>query len=1168
MPQYLGVSNAVLDCVIFCHQEDSLWPLSEAGKLKGKFDEIFEAEKYTKAVVDIKKLQKGKREELGKFKKDEEYTKVVKGKAEQNTQRNVKLSNELTRLSEEYEAIGIKIEEAAKKSEEFAEKANSAGQIVYRLDGKRIEERTKEESVESLRENLHEMTDSDEALQHMLEQYEERVAAYDNDLANQKEQYANLAEEMKGARSRLVNKERECGTYEAQKQAYERQVQNRESLVKETARSHNIRGFDLEVDDAQVQAFMDRINKMAREQNASLERARRETQEELQRAQKVLNDIDQQKTSLTQRKELARQAITKNDRKIADLQTAFNKVNIDEGAKATLESNLRDTEAKLETAKAAVGSAKWDSSIENAETELHQLDDRKEKLEAELVEGTKQAGDSARLDFVQKELKTSQGGLETMKGAHGDKISSVVGQAWTPATVESDFQRAVTQSGSHVTEAERQRDGTNREMEQIEFKLSAAKGELKTKRTAVHTAEKAIRDAVGCEAADFPDQLQQIAHGRDIAKSDAESFSRVLEYLDSCIKNAKDHNGCRTCARPFKNAQELEKMVKTVESQKKRLEGGDALKDDLKEAEEALKEATAVSTQYDTWKKVKAELPDLEKRAGELAEQHEKLVRQLEDQDAIVRDRQASKRDVEALSKTVQNIAKYSTDIANFENQIKELTAKQKAAGLSRGLEIIQDDIKKVNDLARTTKARLAKSTGDRERSTKLINSLELERRDVEQKLSTAEYQLKEKRSLEGQIEEYRGLNSEQRETVKTMDNDLQALVPQMSQAQAKYDDIAVRGEDKTRELQAAANKLNSSFSDLKKADEEVKSYVERGGPEQLARGKREISALEDEITRVEQEVSRTVRAVKDLENQLRNHSDTRRSISDNQRFRRDLRQLQSVRAEIAELESHNAEEDKRYHDNEAQKWQRVRNKLTGDQATISGSVRTMDDQLKQLRADWETDYKDAAKKYKEAHIMVETTKACVDDLGRYSAALDQAIMKYHSIKMEEINHIVAELWRSTYQGTDVDTIMIRSESENVTSTKSYNYRVVMVKQDTEMDMRGRCSAGQKVLASIIIRLALAECFGSGCGMIALDEPTTNLDEANIKALAKSLKEIVKKRRDQPNFQLIIITHDEEFLRAMGSSEIADVYWRVSRNERQKSTIERQSISEVSRDGL
>jgi DNA repair protein RAD50 len=43
IPQLLGVSKAVLENVIFCHQEDSYWPLSEPSVLKKKFDEIFEA---------------------------------------------------------------------------------------------------------------------------------------------------------------------------------------------------------------------------------------------------------------------------------------------------------------------------------------------------------------------------------------------------------------------------------------------------------------------------------------------------------------------------------------------------------------------------------------------------------------------------------------------------------------------------------------------------------------------------------------------------------------------------------------------------------------------------------------------------------------------------------------------------------------------------------------------------------------------------------------------------------------------------------------------------------------------------------------------------------------------------------------------------------------------
>ena len=62
MPDHLGVSKAILENVIFCHQEESNWPLSEPAALKKvcyaayssltrsnigeqKFDDIFEATK-------------------------------------------------------------------------------------------------------------------------------------------------------------------------------------------------------------------------------------------------------------------------------------------------------------------------------------------------------------------------------------------------------------------------------------------------------------------------------------------------------------------------------------------------------------------------------------------------------------------------------------------------------------------------------------------------------------------------------------------------------------------------------------------------------------------------------------------------------------------------------------------------------------------------------------------------------------------------------------------------------------------------------------------------------------------------------------------------------------------------------------------------------------------
>ena len=51
----------------------------------------------------------------------------------------------------------------------------------------------------------------------------------------------------------------------------------------------------------------------------------------------------------------------------------------------------------------------------------------------------------------------------------------------------------------------------------------------------------------------------------------------------------------------------------------------------------------------------------------------------------------------------------------------------------------------------------------------------------------------------------------------------------------------------------------------------------------------------------------------------------------------------------------------------------------------------------------------------------------------------------------------------------DIETIEIRSDEEEgsgaAKTRRTYHYRVVMIKADTALDMRGRCSAGQKVIS-------------------------------------------------------------------------------------------------------
>lgn len=1163
MPQYLGVSKAVLDSVIFCHQDESLWPMSEPSVLKKKFDEIFEAMKYTKAIDNIKALRKKQNEELAKFKIMEQHAKEDKDKADRAEKRSIKLQDEIEGLREESQQMQKEMRRVADLADKAWKESESYAQVLGALEGKRIEAKSIQTTIDNLKRHLVELDDSDEWLESTLEQFETKQLQYQQQEEAQKETYMELKERIEQGRHRLGLKQAENGKYENDKANFEKQFQRRQKMIGEIARANGIRGSDDNMDEDAIKAFMQKVRRFLREQNQALDRVKREAQKELREVQDTLNEIGQRKSVLQESKNAAKRQIATNDREAATYQGKLNEIDVDEGVQAVLEGKIEDINSSLEHAKDKAKTASWDREIQDTNAKIQHLEDESSRLNAELIDSTKKAGDLARLDHLKKESKDRERSLQTMKGAHGTRIAKAVGPDWQPETLERDFQHAVDAESKQVEDAERDRNGVSRELEQVEYKLKNAKKNLKQRQKELDDCVKEIHEAVDAEPSEYPDIVKERQAQYDLARKDADQYAGMGEYLNKCLEAARRTKLCRTCQRSFKSETELQTFTRKLEALVKKA-GLDSEDETLRTLESDLETARDASAAYDSWIRLsETDIPELEREEQECETERDQLLDKLEGHDRTVSEKTEIKRDVEALTKTVNTIARYDIEIKNITSQIQDLSAKQENASASRTLEDIQEEISAANEKSRELKKTLTKLTNDKDQTRSEMNKLELQLRDVKSNLDNTKFQMEKKADLLVRVEEFKKLNSQQREAIEKADLDIESLTPELLQAQARYDDVSQRADTRERDLQHEINRLSESIHQLDLANDDINSYKERGGPTQLERSQQELGEIESEIGKLETEQGEITRVINRISSQLKDSENTKRQYSDNLTYRQATRSLDTVVEEVEQLEAQNAEVDRSRFKQESERWTREHNALAARQASKMGEMKSKDDQLMQLLADWNTDYKDASSKYKESHIKVETTKAAVEDLARYGGALDKAIMRYHGLKMEEINSIVGELWQKTYRGTDVDTILIRSDNENAKGNRSYNYRVCMVKQGAEMDMRGRCSAGQKVLASIIIRLALAECFGVNCGLIALDEPTTNLDRDNIRSLAASLHEIIQTRQQQSNFQLIVITHDEEFLRHMQCGDFSDYYYRVSRNEKQKSIIERQSIAEV-----
>ncbi|KAL8850564.1 MAG: hypothetical protein Q9221_004521 [Calogaya cf. arnoldii] len=1163
IPQYLGVSKAVLENVIFCHQDESLWPMSEPGTLKKKFDEIFEALKYTKAIDAIKKMKKDYTNELKNLQTAEQFCKENKSRADRASKESRLLSDEIERLRAELKDLDKLTRETNEKYQDAFNRSSKFDTLHESLGKKREAQQFYRKQIKNLADGLKIRPESDSSLQKELDQYDERVRQRADQHQKQSNKYNQLKQAVENTRNRLQHKHTEAGKYEQQQASHDQNVESRKSIIRESAIRHNIRGYEADLGDMQINEYMQKISRLYKDQEEKVERSRRETEKEAQKVQVLLNKLGERRSGLQEQISSTKKQSSANDRKIGSIQTELESMDIDEGAEALSKSKVQDIEDDLKKAKEKLKKSSWDTKTDDVKLQLRKTDDELERTNQELQRGIKQSENLAQLDLLKKYLSERKRGLETLRGAHNDRLRATIRDDWSIASLERDFQSELNRRLKALQEAKDRQNTSSQDLNHTQAQLDSHRNELSK-------AEKELQDCVDIiktatqEAPDtYLTQLEGCLRDRDTLRKSVDEFDMFQRFSRKSYHMAETKGSCAHCLQKFHSESARSEFMRRMQ---KKMED-DAKKDEerrLNDAEEDLKRCRSVGPKHSSWLHLSGtEIPRLQSEIRRLEASKAILVHKSEDCDREVADLKESSNDAESLTRPVGNMLRFQTEISKFTEQIKELSTEQKDAGIARTIEEIQEQLENLNAEIRSKNNLKEKITGEKQQALDEIGAKELALSRAITDFGTATHRLEQKSRLLKQIEDLRRSNRESRDTVRRLEDEIQQVLPQVSEQDAKLEDIRNRGYKREQELNQEAARLSESLQKLRSADQNIQAYTESGGPLRLRRCRQEIQGIRQEIEKMDAEQVEVIKEINIIKEELNNHDATQRTIKDNLAYRNAKRDLEVIEKEISKLSAEEAETDAEGLKEQVQHLFNQYNKHSTETTSRLATMKAKDDQLANMLKDWHTDYANAALEYKEAHIKVETTKAAVEDLGRYGSALDKAIMQYHSLKMEEINRIAEELWKRTYQGTDIDTILIRSDGETGKANRSYNYRVCMVKQEAEMDMRGRCSAGQRVLASIIIRLALAECFGVKCGLIALDEPTTNLDRDNIRSLAESLHDIIRARQQQSNFQLIVITHDEEFLRYMQCADFCDTYFRISRTDRQKSKIEQESVTEL-----
>lgn len=1241
LPEIMRVSKPILNNVIFVHQEESLWPLGDPKKLKEKFDDIFAATRYTRALEEIRKFRKAQGTdlkvltvELQRFEDKVKLLDKLHGEADSLREKQNKLYHESQSTKAEVQELTKERDATMKIVKEYEEKmqehSNYAREIQYLLNSQSELKSQMETFIKDL---------DDAGVELELQKNQERLKGIEVECLERTQAISEYTQKKEQLERDLNRRNMKRGRLEEQDRSYKENLDN----VNAMKRSIQNGGFheSIWVCDVRIPSFVSDLDEWLRyfveiEKQAELHyttardecrKAEKEamtafTDEEV-KMRSLLNTLDNRKSMLT----AMESDISRKRRQIlsiGDVRTKYVEAReAEEIAQKQFEEKRNSSEAK-ELSRKMEKKRKDHVALYGELEETRAIRSRLESYR----------GAQTKVELSRKNMASKQQELRTCTEYLRDTLLSTIREV---KDIESSLVGYVAPAGSFDFEKLRSFDLTENNSGDFRDELLYACQKIILRRESLM---KFVQQTVSHSSseknlaiAQVSDLKNRFAHARSVLMEKELSLGRArdrllklpqvegspsIDELSQLFEDSLVVSDETACTMKMNQLKQVEIWLKSIDKERtsasnrvsisgavpkfwrgiitrfekdpshscpacglssaKRVEGMRAhMQSELARVEDPQHEASiregveklnkigemmrnvrdlgaSVVTSSETFSPLKDALSDAstkcktctcqyeeaclihsnvisrlgpESTAGKLESHHADVLRVSKELVRLERDFNLARNELPRSSHSDHSIENVTSKLSSLEARLSDINGEKET------LQKLADRERREMDEAAD---RLAKAVD-------YFRSLQKQGDDYERLEKDVKKLVMESRKLEKDISEYEPKIVEQRETVTN----------------AELSNVTVRAEQ-----QRILDKASKSLADLRHLVKESTSLIHRVRQYERSGKKDELSQLQKLIADIEDDITVTKADHEALISELKSATNSERGIEStirNLRANRDYRQKEQLISATKRNMKHVQDDLNRIRgqvdggnpkvkvDRIAKEIESQRERLTT--ATAQLDLYTEHYNLKKQELD-KAERAGSRKQYNECRIQKQTMELASTDLDKYHRALDHALMAFHTLKMNSINRIIKELWQQTYRGTDIDEIEIMSDagealgnSSASSARRSYNYRVMMRQGQAQLDMRGRCSAGQKVLACLVIRLALAESFCTDCGILALDEPTTNLDQENIESLATALKSIIEIRRRQRNFQLVLITHDREFIDMIGARDFANEFFMV-----------------------
>ena len=972
----LGVSKAVLENVLFCHQEDSNWPLSEPAVLKKKFDEIFEAMRYTKAIDQLKHLRKDQAVEIKLNENTLEHLKTDKERAIKVQKQSEALLVKITTGQERVKELDTKIQEATEQSDALFRSGQAFQQVLAELDRLKQEKKTMNELVVELKANMKIYKESDEDLLSMKNDFQTRVSEIHTQAKNKALEKAELVAKQSRLRKDFSLKISLQGSLKSEAEAQAKRVKRKAEFLQNSLADV---GGEIN-DDAD---FEKKLEALISKLNSDISAARSSSHGKERRLADQISEHKSQLGSLEREKEKLQKDIETNKTDMSRLQHEIDDADFDEGQVAMLTASLNDEKHNVESCKTYMNNLDFDNKNKALEGKIRQLDYEIEQVNNQIRMDNQQSDERAKLNVLKRDFEKRESGLSAFINANNETFQRTTGKCIANSN-PIEVKTMISTKQEELMTAQSEFDRLQKTALQLDASYALAARTKKEKKEDLTKSQQQIKQI--CKG-DYPSEVKNVENAIREKLKTSQGLKFGHQYFEKSIEIAmSDEQCCQLCLRDFKDANDVEEFCRRLKLQIANLPTQrQMLKEDMAELEEKLQELREAAPMHQTILTLEHQLPNLESEFDAMQTALEEAHENVSERGRLVDALKQQVKDLESMSRLIQESSRYTKDMDDLQRDMKQIETSLESHGISP-----EDSHVKLDELQHSLRtARKDQSLAQQEKDNvwQRFSTLTDSVRKRERELNDAQHKVEAKGRTLSQIVDLKTKIRLLSDELIIIQRKEETLNPTLSQLEEQLQELSSSNQSHLRSLSDQVSKMNTTHFQLTSLNNEIFAYQ---GDEALAQCERDVNELSSNIDQLDNDVSTVDEEIRTVQENVSHLGNAERSISDNIRARRLESDLKSIAEKISQLETKNAESDRDLYKVDSEKLKAKYSRLVAERAGLLGETKQMDDQLKRYSNELDTEYENIHDNYRRQNIKVKTTKAANEDLGKYGKALDK----------------------------------------------------------------------------------------------------------------------------------------------------------------------------------